>query len=254
MSSSSVRVVAFTCGWLTGDLGGFLEGATGSIKVPVGSYLITHPRGTVVFDSGLAADLAVDPHNAGKMADLFEIHFERDHAVDARLAAHADTAASEVDVLVNSHLHFDHCGGNSLVPNARVIIQDAEWRAAQNEKLIASDTYSPKLFDLGQDVLRVDGEHDVFGDGRVVCIPTPGHTAGHQSLRVRTDDEEIVLCGDACYFRRTLETMTLPSFGWRRETQLESLQRLARLERAGARLVFGHDPDQWATLAERVDR
>jgi glyoxylase-like metal-dependent hydrolase (beta-lactamase superfamily II) len=90
-------------------------------------------------------------------------------------------------------------------------------------------------------VQLVDGEHDVFGDGSVVCLPTPGHTAGHQSLRVRTDEREIVLTGDACYFRETLETSRLPLFGFDRDQQLASLELLRRLEADGAHLHFGHD-------------
>ena len=91
----------------------------------------------------------------------------------------------------------------------------------------------------------VDGEHDVFGDGTVVCVPTPGHTAGHQSLRVRTAaGEEVVLTGDACYFRESLETGRLPIFANDADEQRRSLDHLRSLERAGARLLFGHDPEQ----------
>jgi N-acyl homoserine lactone hydrolase len=248
LNGTGVTVSAFTCGWLTGSAGGFLDGEPGVMRVPVLSFLVAHPAGRVLFDSGLAAELAGDPAAAGRMASLFEFHFEREDAVDRNLTRAEACEPAEISVLVNSHLHFDHCGGNALLPNARVIVQEAEWRAAHHEKLVASDTYSPRLFDLGQDVQLVDGEHDVFGDGRIVCIPTPGHTPGHQSLRVRTDDGEVVLCGDACYLRRALDELRLPNFSWDAERQLASLRALAALEAAGARLYFGHDPDQWVTL------
>ncbi len=244
----AVTVEALTCGWLTGSASGFLDGEPGVVRVPVLSFLVTHPKGRLLFDSGLAADLAEDPANAGRMASLFAMDFGRDDAVDRRLSTAEVCEAGDISVLVNSHLHFDHCGGNALVPNARVIVQEAEWRSGHNDKLVASETYSPRLFDIGQDVLLIDGEHDVFDDGSVVCIPTPGHTPGHQSLRVRTDGGEVVLCGDACYLRRALDELRLPDFAWNKEQQLASLRALALLEAAGATLYFGHDPGQWPSL------
>ena len=107
---------------------------------------------------------------------------------------------------------------------------------------IPAPAYQAADFDTGQEVRLVDGEHDVFGDGTVACIPTPGHTAGHQSLRVRTADRAIVLTADACYFRQSLETSRLPRFGHDRDEQLRSFDRLRALEAAGAHLVLRPRP------------
>ena len=74
----------------------------------------------------------------------------------------------------------------------------------------------------------IDGEHDVFGDGSVVCLPTYGHTPGHQSLKLRLPGSEIVLAGDACYFCRTLRECRLPRFVHDRKAMLTSLDHLAR--------------------------
>ena len=97
-------------------------------------------------------------------------------------------------------------------------------------------------------MLAVDGEHDLFGDGSVVCIPTYGHTPGHQSLRVRLDTGEVVLAADACYLRQTLEALHLPSLYVDAEAMLDSLRMLRKLRDGGARIFFGHDPELWATL------
>ena len=78
----------------------------------------------------------------------------------------------------------------------------------------------------------------------MVCIPTPGHTVGHQSPEVRTDDREVVLTGDACYFGETLETGRLPIFANDFEVQRQSPELLLTMAAAGAHLVFGHDPTQ----------
>jgi glyoxylase-like metal-dependent hydrolase (beta-lactamase superfamily II) len=101
---------------------------------------------------------------------------------------------------------------------------------------------NPRDFDLGHKSRLVDGEHDVFGDGSVVCLPTYGHTPGHQSLRLRLDHGEVVLAADACYFCQTLRERRLPRNMYDREAMLASL------ERSGARIFFGHDPEFWQTV------
>ena len=84
----------------------------------------------------------------------------------------------------------------------------------------------------------------------MVCIPTYGHTPGHQSLKVRTENGEVVITGDACYFCRTLRERRLPRFVWDREAMHASLDRLASLEKSGATLFFGHDPEFWKTVPQ----
>jgi len=246
----SVHLYALTCGWLTGSLGGFLEGEDGRLRVPVPCFLIDHPRGKVLFDSGLHVETQHDPAaRLGWLAKLFDVEFRPGEEVAARLAR-IDVDAGAVDYLVNSHLHFDHVGGNAAIPNARLIVQRAEWQAGRDDDLVETNAYNPADYDLGHDVHQIDGEHDLFGDGTVVCIPTYGHTPGHQSLRVRLPQREIVLTGDACYLRRTLEEMHLPAVVHNREAMLGSLRRLRQLQAAGAEIFYGHDPEFWATVPQ----
>ena len=110
--------------------------------------------------------------------------------------------------------------------------------------------FDPRDFDLGHKLRLVDGEHDVFGDGSVVCLPTHGHTPGHQSLKLRCAGGDVVLAADACYFCRTLRERRLPRFVYDREQMLASLDRLAALEAGGARIFFGHDPEFWRTVPQ----
>src|SRR6266403_3771844 len=117
--------------------------------------------------------------------------------------------------------------------------------------LAARLAFDRRDYDLGHDVQLLDGEHDLFGDGRVVCVPTYGHTPGHQSLRVRLDDgSTIVLAGDACYLRRTLEHFHLPRYVYDREAMLTVLRRFREWQGAGARILFGHDAEIWATIPQ----
>jgi N-acyl homoserine lactone hydrolase len=245
-----MRLVAFTCGWLTGPTATFLAGEPGRLRVPVPCFLIEHPRGLVLFDSGLHPDTQRDPATRlGRAARVFEVEFQPGEEVAARLAA-LEVDVTRIRYLINSHLHFDHTGGNATVPNAQMVVQRQEWEAGHDPDLVRRNFYDPKDYTTGHDVLAVDGEHDLFGDGRVVCLPTPGHTPGHQSLRVRLDGAEIVLAADACYLRQTLEALHLPAILHDPEAALASLHRLRSLRAAGARIIYGHDPAFWATVPQ----
>lgn len=246
----SIRLLAFACGFLTADRGLFLEGESGSVRIPVPSYLIEHPKGRVLFDTGLHPELKTDARaRIGGLARLFVPDFGPNDDIASRLNA-LDVDPEGVEFLVNSHLHFDHTGGNLAIPNARLVIQRREWEAGQDPDQCAHNTYDPRDYDLGHDRLVVDGEHDLFADGSVVCIPTHGHTPGHQSLRVRLDSGDVLLCGDACYMRQSLEAMQLPPTVHDRQEMLASLERIAQMEKSGVRLLFGHDPDMWQSLPQ----
>ena len=236
-----MRVRGFTCGWLDSDLSMFITGETGHLRVPVPAYVIEHAGQVVVFDSGMHPDLRVDPAaRIGRLAAAYVCDLPPGTALDERVAA-LDVA---VDAVILSHLHFDHAGGCGLLPDARLVVQRSEW----DEAMAVNDgiVYNAVDFDCGHDRQLLDGEHDLFGDGRAVLIPTPGHTVGHQSLRLRLDDgREVILCGDSCYLRRALDDLAVPPFGHDVDQQRATMLALRALESAGAQLVFGHDPDQW---------
>ena len=161
-----------------------------------------------------------------------------------------DRDPGKIDFIITSHLHFDHAGGNEFVPNATVIVQRREWEVGMSPEGESKFGFYKADFDKGHKVKQVEGEYDVFGDGSVVCIPTYGHTPGHQSLRVRTKRGEFVLTGDACYFCRTLKERRLPARVFDRVEMLASLDRLEALERSGAKLIFGHDPEFWKSVPQ----
>ena len=131
-----IRLHAFACGWLGADLHLFLTGASGAIRVPVPAYLIEHPRGLVLFDSGLHVDARVDATaRLGFLAKLFQVEFAAGAAVGERLAA-LDVDPAGVTHLVTSHLHFDHVGGHAQIPNARLVVQRREWEAGRTPELM----------------------------------------------------------------------------------------------------------------------
>jgi glyoxylase-like metal-dependent hydrolase (beta-lactamase superfamily II) len=246
----TVRLYAMTCGWLTMSLGDMLEGETGMIKIPIPSYLIEHPKGKAVFDTGLHPDLRTDPDKRlGNFAGMFTFDFPEGNDLGSRLQS-LQVDPNSINYMINSHLHFDHCGGNYAVPNATRVIQKREWQAGQDADMIQNVGYAKHDYDLGHDVKEVAGEHDLFGDGSVTCVPTYGHTPGHQSLRVKLDSGDVLLCGDACYLRRSLEEMRLPRILYDRDQMMKSFQLIKELQNRGARIFYGHDPDFWKALPQ----
>jgi N-acyl homoserine lactone hydrolase len=246
----ALNVYAFTCGWLTLPMGLLLRGEKGRLTVPVPSYLIEHPRGRVIFDTGLHVDTQTEPdRRLGRLASIHTVGFKPGEEIAGRLSA-LGRKPEDIDLIINSHLHFDHCGGNQQLPNATLLIQQREWEAAHDADLIESVYYNPQDYDHGHRVRTIDGEHDVFGDGSVVCIPTHGHTPGHQSLRVQIGSDHVVLTGDACYLRRTLDELHLPTAMYNREQMLESLKRLRAMRAAGMMIITGHDPELWQTIPQ----
>jgi glyoxylase-like metal-dependent hydrolase (beta-lactamase superfamily II) len=147
-------------------------------------------------------------------------------------------------------LHFDHCGCNGLFSTAEFFVQGAEMRSTRAAR--DADKRPDRDWDSPLDYRLLEGEHDVFGDGDVVVVPTPGHTAGHQSLVVNAGPgQRFCLTGDACYTEEHLRRDLLPSKGavWNPGEMQHSLTVLRRMrEREGTALVFGHDAVQLQSM------
>jgi glyoxylase-like metal-dependent hydrolase (beta-lactamase superfamily II) len=244
VTAVTVRVRTLTCGWLVADAGGMVPGQTGSMRMPVGAFLVEHPDGTAVFDTGMHAELEQTKARMRSTAELFELDLADGWTLTGQLAERG-LAPDDVDLAIVSHLHFDHCGGLAQLPDARLLVQQAEWDAAFAGPLVDFGVFNPDDFDIGHERLALDGEHDVFGDGSVVVVPTPGHTAGHQSLLV---EGRLLLTGDACYCRLALDLDAPPGFGHDLDRQRQVFAWLRDQEASGVRLVFSHDADQWASL------
>ena len=132
------------------------------------------------------------------------------------------------------------------------MVQRSEWAAAHDAAEIEANHYGPADFDgHGHEIVEVDGEHDLFGDGSVLLLPTFGHTPGHQSVLLRAESGDVVLCADACYFLPWIDTEESPPHGRDKEAELQSLRRLRALRDGGARLIPGHDSAFWETLPRR---
>jgi N-acyl homoserine lactone hydrolase len=242
------KLYALTCG---GVIGPFKQEAAGDVRIPVPCYLVDHPQGKALIDTGLHPDICADPHDRiGWVADIMKLELSEGEDVGARLEA-IGVAAGELRFLVNTHLHFDHAGGNELIPDhVELVIQNREWAAGHDKGGIEANFYNPVDYDQVRPVREVEGEHDLYGDGTVVCLPTPGHTPGHQSLRIRLEEGELVICADACYFAEWMDSEESPPYGFDKVQELESLRKLRALRDSGIPMIYGHDPDLWATVPQ----
>jgi N-acyl homoserine lactone hydrolase len=143
-------------------------------------YLIRHPRGLIVLDTGIGeGDAETEAWYRPRRIPLQE-------ALSTR-----DVELNSIDVVVNCHLHFDHCGGNPLLAGTAVVCQRQELNAARG----GNYTMEPLIDHPGATYDVLDGEAEIWPGVHV--IPTPGHVDGHQSLVVECGDGSIVLAGQS---------------------------------------------------------
>ena len=221
--------------------------------VPIPAFLIVHAEGRLLFDTGLHPATRTDP--VGRLGESrarrFGVRSGPGDDVVSQLAL-LGLGPDDVTHVANSHFHFDHCGGNAFFPQSTFLVQREELEAAHDPAILSGRRYvpSPEDFDHPLDYRPVDGEHDVFGDGTAVLIPTHGHTPGHQSLRVRVKGgADVVLAADACYTRENMDQDVLSAVVWDTGEMARSMGRLRELrDRQGATVIFGHDPGQWEEL------
>ncbi len=207
------------------------------VRFPVPAYLIEVGEERILVDTGLHPDAAADAaaHYEGAEAiALFKLE------QDAAIGAQVDLASLTKVVL--THLHFDHAGGSALLPSTLpVFVQRREWEAGGDLEAVARNFFLPRDYEgLADQVVLVDGDHDLLGDGSVELLLTPGHTPGHQSVRIGDD---LVIGGDVTHFAAGLDDGRLPIFGDDLDAQLVSAERLRALRDAGAEVRPGHDPE-----------
>jgi glyoxylase-like metal-dependent hydrolase (beta-lactamase superfamily II) len=207
------------------------------VRFPIPIYLIEVGEERILVDTGLhpgaAADAAAHYEGAENMRN-FRLEQE------VGLAKQVDLAT--LTRVVMTHLHFDHAGGLELLPaTVPVYLQRWEWEAGGDAEAIAKNFFMPKDYEgVAEQVVLVDGDQDLLGDGSVELLSTPGHTPGHQSVRV---GEQLVIGGDVTHFAAGLDDHRFPLFGDDLDAQRSSAERLRAIRDAGAEVRPGHDPD-----------
>src|SRR5215212_382305 len=234
------------------------------VRAPIQCFLVEHPSaGTTLIDTGFHASVAVKPRsNLGMFGTVIyrDIDMRPEQAAAAQLRERGIEPASVATVIM-SHLHPDHASAIVDYPEATFLVAAAEWEAASESG--QRDGYAKRQFDHGFDYRLVDFDSDdansfsgfarafdVFGDGSVRVVFTPGHTLGHMSVVLRTESGEVLLAGDAIFMHRTLEDDHLPHLLADEHLFRRSLREIRqyRKETPDALIVPGHDWDAWQKL------
>lgn len=203
-------------------------------------YLIRHAKGLLLWDTGVPDAVAAMPD--GMVVGGGAITYRRAKTLAAQLAE-IGVKSADVTYVAVSHTHGDHIGNLGLFPSSTILIQGAEYDWAMGLP-------TKPAFAATQTIQKLAGDRDVFGDGSVTILSTPGHTPGHQSLLVVLPKTgALVLSGDAVHFRDNWEQRRVPSMNVNRDQTLASLERLASvLAERKATLWINHDRAQSATL------
>ena len=234
------------------------------LRAPVPAFLVEHPGvGPVMIDTGLHPSVGVDPkQNFGRVMGYVArgAKMAPEQAVPDQLRA-LGLDAADVRFVLFTHMHFDHASAVSEFPDTTFVLSKQEWDVLENGK--STDGYVKSQYDFGFDFRTFDFDSratdsfatfgrsfDIFGDGSIHAVFTPGHTLGHTSYVLRLRDREVLVAGDAIYTMKTLEQGVLPykmadEHHFRRS--LKEIQRY-RERTPGALIIPGHDWDAFSAL------
>ena len=197
-------------------------------------YLIKHGNDWMVWDTGVVDSIAATPStdpNAWKRTKTLAGELEK-----------IGVKPSDVKFVAVSHTHPDHIGNVELFSQSMLLVQKTEYEWPNQNG-------SPR-FVPSHPVTRLEGDHDVFGDGSVTIISTPGHTPGHQSLLVKlTQTGAVLLSGDAVHLKDNWDARRIPSMNVDKDKSTASMQRMSALmAQNNALLWINHDKPQSETM------
>jgi 4-pyridoxolactonase len=233
------------------------RGPGGEFRFPCYAVLIEHQDGRYIFDTGY--------DHAHVMRVLpFEKPIQTAEQTIPGALAQLGLKPQDIDYVINSHYHFDHCGGNKHLTEACTICHAKELEASTHcqpfEHLGYSDlTFAPELARKAGKELPTDPALDIYtpkfetltGDQEIAkglwLFETPGHTAGHYSLMVELENRRPMLfTADACYSQKNMDMMCISSFHLDPVASVNSLKRLKEIAaKHDAEMFYSHDPDSF---------
>ncbi len=239
--------------------------------IPVPAFLIRHPSaGAILVDTGLHPSIATDGReNFGGLANrLGKPSLKPGEDVPAQLRAKG-LDPGEIPIVVMTHLHLDHTSAISEFPRSTFVVSATEWEAATNGRKPALNGYRRAHFDYAFEYRTVDFDRggidsyatfgrsfDLFGDGSVRLVYTPGHSAGHMSVVCRLAQRDCVIGGDAMDLAGQLDgSLAPPPRPFDAHNFRRSLQelRLFRAQVPDAIITPGHDPEYYSRLQSRYE-
>ena len=230
------------------------------ITIPVSMWIIDHPKGLVVFDTGnnvAISDGGCKAYWGAGTCDFLKPSQKREDVIDMQLKK-LGYSADKVKVVVSSHSHLDHIGNIEMFPNAIHAIQKKElYQGWFPEKFQGRSGGAPfVLADLEGtrefNYLELEGDYDLFGDGSILILSTPGHTLGHQSMKVKTNNSgTIIISQDAIWMQENLDGYPA-GLNYSVQDYTKSVNRLKMMrDLEGTSLFMAHDQDQYAAKGGR---
>jgi len=228
------RLYVLYCGDIAlNDASSFTPGASGPGALAVTCYLIKHGQGWLLWDTGLPDAIVDMPNGQKSPAGVWTSK----KTLASQLTG-LGLKPSDIQYVGLSHQHGDHVGNLDLFPRATLLEAEYEW----------VPPVGPRRFKPEQPVTKAEGDHDVFGDGSVVLISTPGHTPGHQCLLVRLPKTgALLLSGDAVHTKANWDSHRVPQRNLNVPQSLASLDRMAAvLKENNGQLWIAHEPSEVA--------
>ena len=225
--------------------GEFAEART---QIPITSYVVRTSDAVILYDTGVSPRAV-----PGLIRNDTLARFTDDDLLVHRLDR-LGLEPKDVDLVVLSHLHYDHAGGAEFFRDSELVVQTDEYAYAQYPASFFAGFYYRKNFDLpGYRWRLLDGDTELVPG--VTVVRSDGHTPGHQSLFVKLPESEpVILAGDCCYTQRHLDTEEPPGVVWDPTRAHHSIQRLKTLARlTGGRVFPSHDAEFWATVPKPPD-
>ena len=211
-------------------------------------YLIQHGDRLMLWDSGMSDAIAAKPEGVTAANGLLTLWVRKPLASQLQQLG---IAPGDITDIAFSHFHSDHVGNANLFTSAKLYIQQAEYDAAFGPNA-AQFNFAPALYEKlrSNPTVKLNGDHDVFGDGSVLILSTPGHTPGHQCLLVRLPRRgAVVLSGDMVHFQENWENRRVPARNFDKQKTVQSMERIAAvLQSEHAELWINHDKAQSAAI------
>jgi N-acyl homoserine lactone hydrolase len=233
-----MKIEMLNVGWFTAPAGIFRAGEDmdRTVRFPVPAYVIETASERILVDTGLNPAAIADPAAYYDRPDVFAVF-----ALEQQQSVAEQVEVDTLSKVVLTHLHWDHVGGLRLIPpSVPVVVQRSEWQAGHEDAAVQRNMFLPRDYaDEGREVILVDGDYDLLDDGTIELLFTPGHTPGHQSVRVG----ELVIGADVAHFAAGLDDHRFPLFAHDHEQQRRSAERLRAMRDAGLTVLPGHDPD-----------
>ncbi|MBT8244330.1 MAG: N-acyl homoserine lactonase family protein [Winogradskyella sp.] len=210
-------------------------------------YVIVHPKGTLMWDTGLPESLVGLPEPFTDPSGAFTV--SRNDSVVSQLSK-IDMTPADIDFLALSHTHFDHSGHAEKIKNAKWLVQETEYNFITSEEVQKNNADIYNAVNDLQNVQKLNGDYDVFEDGTVIIKSMPGHTPGHQVLFLKLENAgNVLLTGDLYHFQENRDSKGVPSFNYDADMTLKSMDEFeAFAKQNNADVYIQHSKDDFYRL------